>query len=109
MEFKIGAEIKITEDFEIEGVFGTKKEVKKGDIGFIDKNGLVHYISGEANGKIQKMADTEITKEYDYENIAKLILRRLIISYNLKEFLDDYEIEQIDIVKEIEDVLTDIF
>ena len=49
METKIGQQITVTEDFEIQTSCGENKiQVKKGDTGFIDSNGFVHYETGKA-------------------------------------------------------------
>jgi len=110
-EYKIGDEIGITENFEIELVLSEKKlQVKKGDKGFIDSNGNIHYTTGQARGKIQSLLGKEIKIEgYNHENIAKLIYKRLNGYYGIKQdFLEDYEIQEKDFIYEIEDVLMDI-
>lgn len=104
---KIGQEIEITKDFVLESCLGTKVlEVKKGDKGYIDGNGCIHYTTGKARGMIQK-AKAEI-KGFDYENISKIIFNRLNNSYNLDEFLDDYDIDKYELTEEIENVLVEI-
>ena len=45
---------------------------------------------------------------YDHENIAKMILQRLINVYNLEEFMEYEEIGVKEIIDEIEDVLCEI-
>lgn len=104
---KIGQEIEMTEDFVIESCLGTKVlEVKKGDKGYIDGNGCIHYTTGKAIGMIQKAA-AEI-KGFDYENISKIIFNRLNNSYNFEEFLDDYDIDRHELIEEIENALVEI-
>lgn len=108
MSLKIGQELEMTEDFEIEAaISGNKVTVKKGDKGFVDSRGAVHYVSGEARGKIQMIKDADI-KGHDYENIAKLIYARLKSTFEIDEFLEGYDIEVQDFTEEIEDMLTDI-
>lgn len=109
MKFQIGQEIIINEDFNITSVISNDvAQIKTGDKGFVDSNGFVHYTTGKARGKIQKLGDTEL-KGYDTENIAKIIFRRLKNEFGLDEFLDGYDIEEKDFINEIEDVLSDIF
>lgn len=104
---KIGQEIEMTEDFVIESCLGTKVlEVKKGDKGYIDGNKLIHYTTGKARGMLQKV-DVEI-KGFDYENISKIIFNRLNSSYNIKEFLDDYDLDKKEFTEEIENALIEI-
>ena len=104
---KIGQEVEITEDFKLESCLGTKVlEVKKGDRAYIDGNGFMHYTTGKARGMIQK-SDAEI-KGFDYENISKIIYSRLNNSYNLDEFLDDYDMDKSEFTEEIENALVEI-
>ncbi|WP_346961372.1 hypothetical protein [Clostridium sp.] len=104
---KIGQEIEITEDFKLESCLGTKVlEVKKGDRAYIDGNGFMHYTTGKARGMIQKI-DAEI-KGFDYENISKIIFKRLGNSYNLDEYLDDYDFSRSEFIEEIENTLVEI-
>ena len=56
MIYKIGEEIGFNSDFEIELAFsGDKLLVKQGDKGFLDSKGMIHYTTGQARGKIQKI------------------------------------------------------
>jgi len=108
MNCKIGQQITIADDFVIESVFGGDKlQVKQDDKGFVDSRGMIHYISGQARGKIQKFEDIE-AKGYDHENIAKMVFRRIKNEFGLSEYLEDYEISEKDFVNEIEDVLSNI-
>ncbi len=108
-KFKIGQEITITEPFEIESALSNKTlNVKTGDKGFIDSKGLLHYTTGEARGKIHKVDDVEVGG-YDYENIAKLIFKRLNSQFSLTDVFEDIDIPDSDFIEEIEDILSDIF
>jgi hypothetical protein len=109
MKHKIGEIIIITDGFEIKGAIDNKDtiQVKSGDTGFIDSNGLIHYLTGKARGKIQKIEDIEI-KGYDYESISKIIYKRLNAEYSLGEMLENEDIDKIDFVETIEDMLSDI-
>lgn len=98
----------VTEDFEIQGFADDKILVKKGDKGFVDSNGFVHYETGNARGKMQKFKDIEL-EGYDTENIAKLILDELKWKFNFGEFLEDYDCEEKNVVDEIDCVLSEIF
>jgi len=108
MECKIGQQIAIADNFEIESAFGNNKlQVKQDDKGFVDSKGMIHYTSGQARGKIQKFEDIKV-KGYDHENIAKMIFKRIKNEFGLSEYLEDYEISEKDLVNEIEDILSDI-
>lgn len=104
---KIGQEIVITKDFEIEGFSGKKILVKKDDKGYVDSTGDLHYQTGAARGKIQVIKDADL-KGYDHENIAKIIYKRLQSQFDIKEFLEGYEIPVEDFTNEMEDILSDI-
>ena len=104
---KVGQEIVITKDFTLKSCLGTKVlEVKKGDKAYVDRNGCVHYITGQARGMIQNV-NAEING-FDYENISKIIFNRLGNIYNINELLDDYDIDKDRVIEEIEDVLIEI-
>lgn len=103
---KIGREVIIEEDFEIEGL-KDKKQVKKGDKGFVDSRGFVHYLTGEARGKMQKIDRVEM-KGYDTGNIAEIIL--IYLNYfGIKDMLNDYDIDKKDFKEKIEEALDEIF
>lgn len=102
---QIGEEIIIQEGFELEGL-NDKKQVKKGDKGFIDSHGLLHYTTGAARGKIQPIKDVEL-KEYDVENIAKIIMNYLNY-YPLTEMLEDYDIDKTSFRDTIAEALDEI-
>lgn len=105
---KIGQEIIVKEDFEINTIVSEKvKTVKKGDKGFMDSRGFLHLTTGNERGKIVKIDDIEV-KGYDHRNISSIIFRRLINAYNLDELMDYEGIEEAEIIDEIEDVLMDI-
>ena len=106
--FKIGQEIVMTQDFEIEGFSGNKTLVKKDDEGYIDSMGNCHYQTGAARGKIQAIKEDVDIEGYDCENIAKIIYKRLQSQFDIKEFLEGYEIPVEDFINEIEDILSDI-
>ena len=105
---KIGQEIIITKDFEIVGFSESEVLVKKDDKGYVDSMGDLHYQTGAARGKIQAIKEDVDVKGYDCENIAKIIYKRLQSQFEIKEFLEEYEIPVEDFTNEIEDVLSDI-
>jgi len=108
-KIKIGQEIIAQEEYEIETELSkTKLTVKVGDRGFVDSKGLLHYINGEARDKIVMINNVEING-YDYENIARLIYRKLNFSYPLSDMFEDYDIDSSDFKETIEDVSSDIF
>lgn len=107
-KYQIGQELMIQENFEIKAsLSGTKTSVQKGDKGFVDSLGIIHYTSGKARGKNQKLRDIELDG-YDTENIAKLIYNRLNRKFSIADFLEGYDIETKDILSEIENMLDDI-
>lgn len=108
MKKQIGEKIVILEDFTIEGFLGgSSKQIKKGDEGFIDSEGLLHYTTGEAHGCIQKVTDVEL-EGYATDNIAKLIFEHISHRFGFKEFLEGYEIEDSQVIDEIEYILSEI-
>lgn len=108
MENMIGSMVTISQNYEIETAIGNKKiTVKEGDEGFIDSSGLLHYTTGEAQGKIQPIKDCTI-KGYAHGDIAELISKRLFSHFGLGDILEDYSIEKEDFMNEIEDVLESI-
>ena len=108
MKVKIGSEMIITEDFEIKGFFNEDTIlVKKGDKGFIDSSGSMHYETGNARGKIQRFNDLEL-KGYDTENIAKLIYEVLKYRYSFDDFLEDNDLEIKDVIDELDYQLSEI-
>ncbi len=105
---KIGQEITIREDFEINSIVSnTAINIKEGDKAFLDSKGFLHITTGKGRGKIVKMDGIEPTG-YDYGNISKMILNRLNGVFGLEIYLDDEEIDKQEIIDEIEDVLIDI-
>lgn len=107
VKFKIGQEVKSDVEYIIKTEFRNKAiTVKKGDTGYVDSRGWIHYLNGEARGKIN-VADVEV-EGYDFENIARMIMARLILNYDLESILDDYDISKDDVKEEIEDLLSDI-
>lgn len=108
MQLKIGQKIVVQENYEIETcITNTKLQVKKGDVGFIDSHGLIHYLSGQARGKIHNIADVEV-KGYDIENISELIFRQLKSDFHINDMLEDYEIDIREFKDSIEDILSEI-
>lgn len=109
MNYKIGEEIGFSYDYDIESAFGGDKlTVKEGDRGFLDSRGMIHYTTGQARGKIQSLKGEIKVEGYDYENIAKMIYKRLKNEFMLDEHLEGYDMSEKDFIEEIEDILTDI-
>lgn len=106
---KIGQEVEFKNDFKIETLItGTKLQVKKGDKALVTSRGF-KILTGEARGKINAFNERDETNGYDYENISKVIFKRLNAVYGLEMYLEDEEINKKEFIEEIEDVLTDIF
>ncbi len=105
---KIGQEITIREDFEINNIVSnTVINIKEGDKGFLDSKGFLHITTGNGRGKIVKMDGIEPTG-YDYGNISKMVFDRLDVVFGLENFLEDEEIDIKEFIEEIEDVLIGI-
>lgn len=111
-ELMIGGEIEIIDNFELESMLSKEVvNVKAGDKAIVRANGSIRYLTGEAQGMMQKLKDdVEVVQVYDYENIAKVILNRLNGYLGLAEIIEDAgaEISDSEIIDEIEDVLSDI-
>lgn len=107
-QLKIGQKLVVQENYEISTcISNTNLQVKKGDVGFIDANGMIHYLSGQARGKIHNIADVEV-KGYDIENIAELIFRQLKSDFHINDILEDYDIDVREFKDSIEDILSEI-
>lgn len=104
---KIGQEIIVTEDFEV-GCLGGTKKVKKGDKAFVTSGGNARYITGKARGKTQILSSVEV-KDYDVENITKILCSRLDAWFGLDEILQEHDIDMSDVKDTLEDVLLEIF
>lgn len=105
---KIGQEITVREDFEINTIVSNKViTIKEGDKGFLDSEGFLHITTGEGRGKIVKMDGID-PDGYDYGNISRMILNRLNGVFGLEMYLDDEEIDKQDVIDEIREVLSDI-
>lgn len=108
MIHKIGEEIRVVRDYEIETILSEDKlQVKEGDKGFVDSSGSIHYTSGQARGKIHRLREVEV-EGYDQHNIAKMIFKRIKNEFMLEEHLEGYDLSEKDFIEEIEDVLSDI-
>lgn len=105
---KIGQEVEFKKDFKIETLItGTKLQVREGDRALVTGQGF-KILTGEAKGKINAFNVGDKTEGYDYENISKIIMKRLNLEFGLENFLEDEEINNAEIIDEIEDVLVDI-
>ena len=105
---KIDQEVIVREDFKINTRVSERvMTVKKGEKGFLNRNGCLHLTTGKAKGKIIRIDDIEV-KGYDHENISKMIFNRLKNSFGIEEFLIYEEIESKHFIEEIEDMLSDI-
>lgn len=108
MEAKIGQQITVLEDFEIvTDISKSVISVKKGDVGYVDANGFIHYITGNARGKIHLLKDLTI-KGYDTDNIAKMITKGLDRTYCISDILEEEDIELDSFKREIEAILSEI-
>ena len=84
-QVKIGQIIQFAEDFEITTFGGRKFNITSEDKALVVKNGI-EWLSGDAKGIKQKVADIEI-KGYDYENISELLFEKIsnFCEYDLQE------------------------
>lgn len=102
---KIGQEIILEGEYTLKSLFGNSKTIKNGDRAFIDSNGGLHYISGEARGLIELTNSKYQLKGYDHANISKLIYNRLKGLLPMEELADEYTSES-EVLEEIEDILS---
>lgn len=108
--FKAGQEVVAQKDFNVEGFSGEKSiKVKQGSKAFISADGFLHHTTGAARGKIQKLSEDKFeVKGYDHENIARMVLDRLICYFPIGEFLEDEELEERELLEQIEEVLEEV-
>lgn len=105
---KIGQEIEFKNDFKIETYLrGTTLQVKKGNKALATRKGF-KILNGEAGGKIISYQEHEKLKGYDHQNIAKIIINRLVYGYGMDLLFEDEGIEISELMEEVEDILTDI-
>ena len=108
--FKAGQEVVAQKDFDVEGFFNEEPiRVKAGSKAFISADGFLHHITGAARGKIQMLdKDKFEVKGYDHENIAKVVWGSVSRYFGFEDMLEDYEIEESDVLEQIEDILSEI-
>lgn len=109
MKYEIGQEVEATKEAIIYSpLTNTAIAIRKGDKGFVDSRGSIHYTTGDAKGKIVDSIDVKDLHDYDNVNISKMIVERLMQEYEMKEFMDGYKVSPADMMGTIEDVLMDI-
>lgn len=109
MKVKIGQEIISDKEYKIESISGRQISVKVGDKAVVRGDGFIEYTTGEAKGVMSNVFSFDLEMEgYDYQNISKLILKRLDCVFGLENFLREEDIEYKEFLDEIEDVLSDI-
>lgn len=104
-KYKLGDVITIDKNHTIQSFGGKELNVDKGDKAIVTSTGL-KYITGEAKGKIV-LLDGDI-KGCNYDNIANLIYQRLSLNYDLDSYIDDNDLNMLDVVDDISDILMDI-
>lgn len=107
--YKIGQAIKSTDELIINSAIGNDVIViEKGSVGIVDCRGFLHWTTGAAAGKIQKIGFATV-EGYDIESISSHIYHRLNSNINIKQMLDDYDIDTETFITEILFALDDIF
>ena len=102
---KIGEIVTIKHPYTIDT--GTKKvQVKAGDKGFIDSSGCIHYLTGDAKGKIRKLREP-IPTHYDIKSISRLISKRLKDRFSITDD-EVFNVTEKDCIKEIQEILKEI-
>lgn len=78
--------------------------IPKGTRAVIGADGLVHYFY---KGLVQDL-DIEEVKGYDPKGLAEYLLTVLKIHFPISEMLDDYDFDEKELKKQIEDALYDL-
>ena len=104
MVYKIGQIPTLTCDVEVETVFGKAAILKKGSKVIIGADKLAHHF----DGKIQPLGKNDRVEGYDHEGIAKYIMMHLKRELPLTDMMDDYGIEEKDILNTLEYTLYEI-
>jgi len=107
MKFEIGQELISQSNYNLTGLTNDIIEVKKGDKGYIDSSGFIHYETGKARGKMTKIPDAEM-EGYNTENIAKIIYEQLKWKLMLSEHMENYDLEEQEFIDEIDYILSEI-
>ena len=102
-KYNIGQILTSKEDMELEGVFGKKTTVKKGNKIFIGADNFAHHL----NGILQPLGECKV-EGYSVEGIAEWVYMWVSKNLPLDEFLDDYEISEKDFKEQIEDALEEL-
>ena len=105
MEYKIGQILTSNRDVKVEkGLSGEKVIIPKGSKIIIGADRLAHYFR---NGMAQFLGDLTI-KGYDAAGLAEYLLFVLKARFPIAEMMEDYDIEEKDLLDEIEYALDDI-
>lgn len=103
-DYKIGQMLIVKKDIELEGIFGSKRIVRKGSKVWIGADKLAHH----QDSTIQPLADGSTVEGYDTEGIAERIFTQLAANFPLEEFGEEYEIGSDRIKEEIEYALEEL-
>ena len=105
MEYKIGQILTSNQDVEVEKALSGEKEIiPKGNRIIIGADNLAHHLR---DGMIQPLGDATV-KGYDSAGLAEYLLLILKAHFPISEMLEDYDIEEKDLLDEIEYALDDI-
>lgn len=108
-KINVGETLTVTNDFQLSSEDGKHTvQVKSGDTGFVDSEGVVHYLTGEARGHLQAVYGKEDMKGYDAISIAIMIKDRLNEEFGLTMFLEDKDIKESEFVAMMSDELMNI-
>lgn len=108
-KINVGETLTVTNNFKLTSEDGRHTlQVKSGDTGFVDSEGVVHYLTGEAKGHRQAVYDRKDIKGYDAISIAIMIKDRLNEEFGLTMFLEDRGIKENEFTAIISDELMNV-
>lgn len=105
MKYKFGQILTSTCDVEVEKAFGEKVIVPKGNKIIVGFDKFAHHIS---NGMIQPFQEGTEIEGYDSAGLAEYLVRFLKARFPLADMMEDYEVDEKELLDEIEYALDDI-
>lgn len=106
INLKIGQDFKFKKEMEVEKLFGNKEIINKGSIAVVGADKLLHHKNGIRQPISEESFDIQ---GYDVTGIAKWIWKHIKYSTPIdEEVLEDYDIDEIEFISEIEYALTEL-
>lgn len=107
--FEIGEQIVAQNNHYIEDPdTGKPITIMKGDRGWVDANGYIHYLTGKAKGMTKVLVDFELDG-FNTEHMARLIGEKLLKRFPIDKALWEANVSEDEFIRAIEDNLTEIF